>query len=62
MDEPMEWFCELEEADFENTRVMITKHWDKWLTANYGDYMLLPPIEERKIHQTVSKIDFGQYE
>lgn len=55
------WFYELEERKFEDMTVMITKHWDKWLSGAYGDYMKIPPIDERQRHKTVSYIDFGPY-
>lgn len=39
-------------ADFEKHRFCIPKGYDKWLKQFYGDYMQIPPIEERKpIHE-----------
>lgn len=37
-------------ADFEGRRCKIPAGYDEWLTKVYGDYMQLPPEEERKTH------------
>ena len=37
-------------AYFEGHRFCIPKGYDEWLTAFYGNYMELPPIEKRIIH------------
>lgn len=55
------WFYELEEREFEDMTVMITKHWHEWLSGAYGDYMKIPPETDRQRHKTVSYIDFGPY-
>lgn len=50
-----EWQCESQVFDktlfvqFENIRVPIPEGFDCYLKANYGDYMKLPPVEERQI-------------
>jgi lipopolysaccharide cholinephosphotransferase len=41
------WCEEVEDADFEDTRLMIPKGWHEILTEVYGDYRKLPPEEER---------------
>ena len=38
---------EFDEIRFEDTRLMATREADGYLTAYYGDYMKLPPEEER---------------
>ncbi len=49
-----EWQCESRAFDktlfvqFENIRVPIPEGYDSYLKANYGDYMKLPPVEERQ--------------
>ena len=35
---------------FENTQFYVMDQFDKWLTALFGDYMKLPPIEDRIGH------------
>ena len=35
---------------FENHKFSIFKEYDKILTATYGDYMELPPVEKRVSH------------
>lgn len=42
-----DWCDEVEDIDFEDTRLMIPKGWHQDLTLVYGDYMKLPPEEER---------------
>ena len=44
---------------FENIEVNIPNDWDGYLKEVYGDYMELPPENERIIH--VGEIDFGKY-
>ena len=38
---------------------MGTNDYDECLTYWYGDYMKLPPLEQREQHAPVSYIDFG---
>jgi lipopolysaccharide cholinephosphotransferase len=45
---------------FEDIEVSVPNNYDKVLTTLYGDYMKLPPIEERQNHVT-NEIDFGEY-
>lgn len=42
-----EWCEEVEDADFEDTRLMIPAGWHQVLEKVYGDYMKLPPEEQR---------------
>lgn len=44
---PRECFDEFTEIEFEGHKFMCYKEYDKFLTAMYGDYMTLPPEEER---------------
>ena len=41
-------FEKIIEVPFEDTTIMIPAAYDKMLTAIYGDYMQLPPVEKRK--------------
>lgn len=36
---------------FENIDVLILCEYDEWLKITYGDYMQLPPLNERKPHE-----------
>ena len=47
---PSCFFDEYIELPFEDVLVMSIKEFDKYLTAAYGDYMLLPPVEKRVSH------------
>ena len=55
------FFTAVEDISFENMEVMITSHYDAWLTYNYDDYMKLPPKEKQVMHQTVSYYSLGEY-
>ena len=37
--------------DFEDTKFMAIKEYDLYLKKHYGDYMQLPPIENRISHE-----------
>lgn len=43
-------FEEYEEIAFESITVFILKGYDEYLTKLYGDYMMLPPMEQRVNH------------
>ena len=47
------WFTT---SKFENHEFMIFRDYDQYLTKNYGDYMQLPPVEERQPHHGVLEI------
>ncbi len=50
---PIEWFGEGVEMDFEDIKAVVPKEYHKWNTQIYGDYMQLPPPEERiPLHST----------
>lgn len=42
-----DWCDQVEDAAFEDTQLMMPKGWHQVLTVVYGDYMQLPPEEER---------------
>ena len=52
---PREWFLERTEVCFEGGRYPISAHWDAMLERIYGDYMTLPPEEDRrcKVHGVI---------
>jgi len=45
--------------DFEGIESNIPNNYDKYLSALYGDYMQIPPVEKREKHFIV-EIDFGK--
>lgn len=55
---PKKWFRELREYTFEGRKLFGTKDYDAILTYTYGDYMTLPPEEERNQHAQVSYYHF----
>lgn len=47
---PAEWFEPGEKAEFEGHYFQCMKGGKEYLTFSYGDYMELPPENERKVH------------
>ncbi len=45
-----EWFEPGEDIEFEGLRFQCMKGAEEYLRFSYGDYMKLPPVEERKVH------------
>lgn len=45
---PRYWLGTPVKARFENFEVNIPEHWDEYLRHFFGDYMKLPPVEERQ--------------
>lgn len=56
---PKKWFSERAEYDFEGHKFYGTKDYDECMKFWFGDYMKLPPKEQRQQHAPVSSIDFG---
>ena len=50
-------FINLMEWDFEGMKLPIPKEYDYVLTKNYGNYMKLPPKEERQPHHGVIEVN-----
>jgi lipopolysaccharide cholinephosphotransferase len=53
-------FGEYTELPFEDDTFMVLKEYHAFLTELFGDYMKLPPVEQRVTHQ-VAELDFGKY-
>lgn len=47
---PKEDFDNLINVDFEGHLFKACPHWDEYLSGLYGDYMTLPPVEQRMTH------------
>lgn len=57
---PRVWMENLELVTFEGIKFYAFKQRENYLSQLYGDYMKLPPIEQRDRHIIVN-IDFGDY-
>ncbi len=57
---PREWCEESVEMTFEGIKVQGSAKYDEWLTYVYGDYMQLPPEEERKGHHFTDVVDLDK--
>ena len=55
---PKRWFLERAEYDFEGLKIYGTKAYDEFLSYEYGDYMKLPPEDQRDPHAPVSEYYF----
>lgn len=53
------YFEEYDEYEFEGKMFWGFKEYDKYLTLLYGDYMKLPPIEKRKSHMPISRLEIN---
>lgn len=47
-------------VQFENIKLAVPEHYHEYLTQVFGDYMKLPPLEQRKGLHLIS-VDFGKY-
>lgn len=56
---PKKWFLDRAEYEFEGHKFYGIKDYDGFLKYEYGDYMTLPPEEERQPHATVSSFHFS---
>ena len=45
-----DFFDEPVMVEFEGHQFRAPKNWDRYLKNQYGDYMKLPPEEDRKVH------------
>lgn len=44
-------FSNLLNCKFEDREYKIISNWDEYLTVHYGDYLTIPPVEERITHK-----------
>ena len=57
---PKVWLDEVESYSFEDIKLWGMKNYKAYLKHMYGDYMQLPPENQRNHHKRI-KIDFGPY-
>lgn len=57
---PRSCFKEFIELEFEGYKFMTFKDFDTYLSMYYGNYMELPPVEQRVPHCKVSKLDMSK--
>lgn len=55
-----EWLGALPEYEFEGLQLCAPENYDDFLKQTFGDYMMLPPIEERRSHG-IKSVSFGDY-
>lgn len=56
MNGELPWDYFLTDLDFEGYRFMASKHYEDALKNTFGDYMTLPPIDQRQSHIPCSKL------
>ena len=56
---PMEWFGD-RRGQFEDTRVRLPDKAEEYCKVMYGDYMELPPLENRKVRHNTVLIDLDK--
>lgn len=57
---PREWVQDAIKMEFEGIKVNVSDKFDEWLTYVYGDYMSLPPENERVGHHYVDIFDMNK--
>ena len=53
------WCQALTDVTFEGETFKAPAEYDKFLTTLYGDYMQLPPEDQRENRHQIVQIDFG---
>lgn len=54
------WIDNLAEYEFEGIKLPGVADYDAYLRNLYGDYMTLPPLENREAHE-ILEVDFGEF-
>ena len=55
-----EWLAETTEIPFEKELFSVPKMYHEYLTSAYGNYMQLPPEDQRENRHQIQVIDFGE--
>lgn len=45
-----DWYRRYTQVEFENRKFMVQASYRKWLASEFGDYMQMPPVDQRKVH------------
>lgn len=53
-------FTRLKKVQFEDYYFWTPEQYDEYLSIAYGDYMKLPPLEERENKHLIVEVDFGE--
>lgn len=56
---PAMWFQKTENLSFEGNLYPVPKEYDSVLTAQFGDYMTLPPEDSREDRHQIIRVNFG---
>lgn len=59
---PSSWFSDYVLMPFEDTQMRMPSGWHEYLTKRFGDYMQLPPLEERKTHRCFVDLNHSFYD
>lgn len=59
---PREYMTKMETVQFEGKDLSMMAEYDDVLTRIYGDYMQLPPVEQRVTRHPVENLSFGEEE
>lgn len=57
---PKEWLREVEIYPFDNMKIWGIRNYKAYLEHMYGDYMQIPPEDQRNHHKRID-VDFGPY-
>jgi lipopolysaccharide cholinephosphotransferase len=56
---PRNWFGDGTPLEFEGRRFVAPHEWHRYLTQVYGEYMRLPPVEQRVSRHSLVDVDLG---
>jgi len=54
------WMMKSTLMEFEDMKVQVPVHYDRYLTKVYGNYMQFPPVEKQVPHHYLSYISFDE--
>ncbi len=59
---PKDWFEKRLEMDFEDTTISCPGEYDKYLTAQFGNYMLPPSVDRQETHKGLVDLEHSYLE